>query len=457
MEVPSDILPVRLAAAASDYPIGRSYLAKVFKLLLIITPLAAVSSCLCFINGISYWDTHPRHFCKLTSYCERLLSLPPLLCFFCTLGLIPALMTLDHLLALSPVFGNKGVTNESINHASNDDDSQPPSTPWRGTYTRAFFRIFTISAYSGTILWVVASASATTSAALIIKYDAPFDRRSDTLLRQKVIVGLMEAAVDLVLAALVAWLGLLCSRTRRCIEAAAASTHTSGDNTASTPWTVSGVPLNTTILDIWYALVGWTWIVGAVLLNTTLLDVWNGVRGPWDRRTGLDRPILSLIVSFALIMVCAIFHFAFSPPEWPYFSSVYFLLSIVLAYPFLFAFNEARVVGVIPSVVSRCLALLILSFLSAFWVFVSTSFITAAIYGLFCNRSSRPQVPYPLPCTGHGQLESFVMGVLGFLLAFAFGNSAFFAWKSNAGVQLVGDSEEDSRGGNDTSTMQQGA
>ncbi|KAH6884324.1 hypothetical protein BKA70DRAFT_1339644 [Coprinopsis sp. MPI-PUGE-AT-0042] len=432
MDVPTDALRVRPAAPAHEHSIGRAYLAKIFKFLLIVTPITAVSALLCFLTGLLNFVYPPNHLCQVTDYCEEILSLPGYLSFFCALGFLPALMSLDHLLALSPVFGNMVATDkpgtvhgdtqaESTGNA--DDESRSPSTLGRSSYTRA-----------AAILWVVAGAAAITNAALTIKYNAPFDKDTNPNYRLRVIVGLLEATVDLILVALVTWLGLLCSRARRSILAATTPLDASGTDTS-----LSNTSTTTTF---------------RVLLNTSPLDVWHGFRGLWDRRTSLDRPVLSLIVSLGWTMFCIMFYISFSPPEWAYFSDAYFFLTVVLTYPFLFKFNAARAAGVIPGPVSRGCAVFIHSLLSLFWIFISASFTTVAIYGLFCDRSSRRRGPYILPCPGRGQLESFGMAILGFLLAIAFGHSAYITWKSKAGIQLAGDAGENSEGGND---MQQGA
>lgn len=417
MDTPSYTPPVVPGPSANGPTSARTYLAKAFNVLLIVAPLTAVSAFLCFISALLYWKDRPEHFCKVTSYCGILLSLPPLLFFVCALGFIPALLTLDHLLALSPAFGNKVVTDEDINPRDVQDESpgdgnegRHPSTSGRPIFTQVIFGVLALSASGAAILWMVAGVSAITSAALIIKYDSPFDESSDSKYKQRVIVGLTEAAVDLMLAALVTWFGVLCSRTRRSI---AAATVPSGNTS-----TVSGV------------------------LNITLSDVWNGIRGPWNKRTGLDRPVLSLIGSLLLIMVSSMFYISYSPPEWFYFSGNYFLLSAVLMYPFFFTFNAARAASVIPGIFSRVSAIFILSLLSMLWIAFSTSFIVVAVYGLFCDHSSRRRHPYALPCDANGQRDAFVMAMLGSLLALAFGHSAVTAWRSKAGIQLRADPED---------------
>ncbi|KAH6880859.1 hypothetical protein BKA70DRAFT_1472812 [Coprinopsis sp. MPI-PUGE-AT-0042] len=371
MDVPSDGSPVS-PPAVYDPCIGRTHLAKAFKHILLVTPFTSVSALLCFVNMLDYFKETPRHFCNLTSYCTQLLSFPLPLFFLSALGFVPALLVLEHFLALSPAFGNKAVTSEHVNsdnvqleptNALEDDIHIPSTEP--SNYARGILMIFTTAAYAAAILWVGASIAATTSAALIIKYDAPFDNRSDPKYKQRAIVGLVEATFDLVLALLVGWLGVLYSRARRSVPAETASI--SGGLSISAARTLRA------------------------LARASLLDVWMKIRRQWDRRTSLDKPIFCLILTVGWMAITVMFYSASTPPTWKYFFAL-------------------------------------------FWAWFSASFIAVAFYAMFCDPWR--QEPHPLPCPREGQWLSFVMGVLGFLFAFALGRCGMAAWKSRVGIRL---------------------
>jgi hypothetical protein len=314
---------------------SRSYIAKAFKSLLIVTPLTTISALLCFANIINYWEETPRHLCNLTSYCGQILFFPILLSFLSVLGFVPTLLVLDHFLALSPLFGNKPVSSEDVTSGNPqiDSDEETPENPVpSSSHPRRTLSTLTSAAYTAATLWFMAGMIAITSAALIIKYDEPFDDRSDPKYKQRVVVGLFEAAFDLSLTAFSIRLGVLYSRARQ-------------STPAETPSPTQGV---------------------RSLPRVSLLDVWTKVQGLWPSRASLDKPVLCLITTFGLLVVTTLFYSSSTPPTWKYFFGSYFFYTVVLTYPFLFTFHRCRATGVIPGLVARGLAIIIFSFLAFF-------------------------------------------------------------------------------------------
>ncbi|KAH6884320.1 hypothetical protein BKA70DRAFT_1339633 [Coprinopsis sp. MPI-PUGE-AT-0042] len=395
--------------AIHDPVLGRLYLAKAFKYVLLIPPFTTISFFLYFMNMFSYWKQTPPHLCSLTNYCIELLSFPLPLSFL-------ALLVLDHFLAH---VDHRNAQVESINDV--EDESPIPSTG-RSNYTRGILMSFIVAVYAAAALWVVASTAAIASAALVIKFDAPFDDESDPKYKGRVIVGMAEGVVDLILAALLIWLGVLYSRARRSIPAETASTRTRDSLSAFAARNLRAL-VRVSLLDAW----------------VSLLDVWVKIQGPWDRRTRLDKPVFCLLLAVGLMIAINVFFNSYYPPTLSYSFHTYFFYTVILTYPFLFIFHRWRTAGAIPGLLARGLAFFIFSLLALLWAFFSASFIAVAFYGMFCDPGRRD--PHPLPCPRGGQWLSFVMGVLGFLLAFALGSCGVAAWKSGASIQLEADME----------------
>ncbi|KAH6880858.1 hypothetical protein BKA70DRAFT_1343047 [Coprinopsis sp. MPI-PUGE-AT-0042] len=418
MDDASDGFPVSPTPPAIHYP--------PFKYVLLIPPFTTISFFLYFINMFSYWKQTPPHLCSLTNYCIELLSFPLPLSFLGALSFVPALLVLDHFLAVSPAFAAstqhvdyRNAQVESINDV--EDESPIPSTG-RSNYTRGILMSFIVAVYAAAALWVVASTAAIASAALVIKFDAPFDDESDPKYKGRVIVGMAEGVVDLILAALLIWLGVLYSRARRSIPAETASTRTRDSLSAFATRNLRAL-VQVSLLDAW----------------VSLLDGWVKIQGPWDRRTRLDKPVFCLLLAVGLMIAINVFYNSYYPPTLSYSFHTYFFYTVILTYPFLFIFHRWRTAGAIPGLLARGLAFFIFSLLALLWAFFSASFIAVAFYGMFCDPGRRD--PHPLPCPRGGQWLSFVMGVLGFLLAFALGSCGVAAWKSGASIQLEVDME----------------
>lgn len=387
-------------APPEDGTTTRAYVNTSFSYLLGVTSVAAIPAILQFYTWRPDWE----------------FTIPFVIFYIRTLGLTPSLLALDH-------FISQPAPEDIMPGAfpPNDRSSQSRRDFWAHHTLRAF----TFIAYLATILWATAGFLAVIEIIMTIKYESPSSPiPTDPDIRLKVILSLVEGALDLLVAGLSYREATLFSRARKSIPLETESPDDSEDISESVMRFFRKVA-TTTLQDVWTG-----------TLNH-LSDIRESI---WVRREGSDRAVVCLLMTLGLTTGGLAFYEAYHPPTLFFSFNYLHVPMFVLMFIFTFAFHRYRTADFTPGEVVWAFVSSILFVATLLCSCLASFFILVALRGLFCNPYGGRK-PYHLPCTSKAG-RTFVMGMLELLLTFALASSAVAVWRTRGRIQLEPDSED---------------
>lgn len=390
-----------LSTSEKDRTLGRSYLEKAFKNLLVPTPLVPMSLLLSLIKVLTYMSDRrsPRLCRSLPGLCDVLWPLPIVALGFYPVFITLALFTLDYLLCVSPTFQISEMSNNMHpmrGESENREDSQsstansPVDLDFSGSH-RAL-KILTVAAYPLAALWGSGIFTGIAEVTLIVIKDHPFGNPQPVDMTRIVLCS-SEAVCDALIAFSIGRAALHCSRARKMTGAARVPLE------ARTWVSLHLLPL-TNMRAHW---AGWQRPLAGISALGTRKAMLDAMKAHWHRRTLLDQCIVYLVGSFGVGLISAAFFLVHILTARDYRHpgpqcDTLLPLTLTFGYLSLLTFHRYRSTGVRPGVIVCFLTSAFAFILVLFWVLLSLSFLLIVVYSLVCDHTSHPPSG-PVPCS----------------------------------------------------------